>query len=84
MHIAKLQQSPLVAVCLVSTGAWDEISGKGWYIRAIWYSGIVFALFSVRKLGVQVASKIQMFRILLTMSNLDLFYLPILYIIYAP
>jgi hypothetical protein len=34
-------------VCLVSTGAWDEISGKGWYIRAIWYSGIVFALFSV-------------------------------------
>jgi hypothetical protein len=31
-------------VCLVSTGAWDEISGKGWYI---WYSGIVFALFSV-------------------------------------
>lgn len=39
--------SPLVAVCLVSTGSWDEISSKGWYIRAIWYSGIIFALFSV-------------------------------------
>ncbi|KAL1600766.1 hypothetical protein SLS60_007154 [Paraconiothyrium brasiliense] len=39
--------SPLTAVCLVSTGSWDEISSKGWYIRAIWYSGIVFALFSV-------------------------------------
>ncbi|KAF1958120.1 hypothetical protein CC80DRAFT_25189 [Byssothecium circinans] len=39
--------SPLTAVCLVSTGSWPEISSKPWYIRAIWYSGIVFALFSV-------------------------------------
>lgn len=39
--------SPLVAVCLVSTGSWPEISSKPWYIRAIWYSGIIFALFSV-------------------------------------
>ncbi|KAJ4304825.1 hypothetical protein N0V90_000353 [Kalmusia sp. IMI 367209] len=39
--------SPLVAVCLVSTGSWPEISSKPWYIRAIWYCGIIFALFSV-------------------------------------
>ncbi|KAF2686088.1 hypothetical protein K458DRAFT_441723 [Lentithecium fluviatile CBS 122367] len=39
--------SPLTAVCLVSTGSWPEISAKPWYIRAIWYCGIIFALFSV-------------------------------------
>jgi hypothetical protein len=31
----------------VSTGSWPEITAKPWYIRAIWYCGIVFALFSV-------------------------------------
>jgi hypothetical protein len=41
------EQSPLTAVCLVSTGSWPEITAKPWYIRAIWYCGIVFALFSV-------------------------------------
>jgi hypothetical protein len=40
-------QSPLTAVCLVSTGSWPEITAKPWFIRAIWYCGIVFALFSV-------------------------------------
>jgi hypothetical protein len=44
-------QSPLVAVCLVSTGSWPDVmtgsDPKSWYIRACWFSGIVFALFSV-------------------------------------
>ncbi|KAF2249436.1 hypothetical protein BU26DRAFT_484840 [Trematosphaeria pertusa] len=39
--------SPLTAVCLVSTGSWPEISSKPWFIKAIWYCGIVFAVFSV-------------------------------------
>lgn len=43
--------SPLVAVCLVSTGSWPDVmpntNSKVWYIRAIWFSGIIFALFSV-------------------------------------
>lgn len=34
-------------MCLVSTGSWPEISSKPWFIRAIWYCGIIFALFSV-------------------------------------
>jgi hypothetical protein len=43
--------SPLTAVCLVSTGSWPDVipqdNTKSWFIRAIWFSGIVFALFSV-------------------------------------
>lgn len=43
--------SPLVAVCLVSTGSWPDIlpadNSKSWFIRAVWFAGIVFAVFSV-------------------------------------
>lgn len=41
----------LVSTVLTSTGAWPDILSNGkttpWYIRTIWWSGIMFALFAV-------------------------------------
>ncbi|KFH45568.1 hypothetical protein ACRE_035840 [Hapsidospora chrysogenum ATCC 11550] len=47
----------LLASCLSSTSAWPDVLNNGhkkpWSVRAIWFSGLVFALFSVIIAGLQ-------------------------------
>ncbi|CAH0017055.1 unnamed protein product [Clonostachys rhizophaga] len=47
----------LLASCLSSTSAWPNVLNNGrdkpWTVRALWFSGLVFALFSVLVAGLQ-------------------------------
>ncbi|KAF4993780.1 hypothetical protein FGRMN_6254 [Fusarium graminum] len=47
----------LLASCLSSTSSWPEVLPNGrskpWLVRTMWFSGLVFALFSVVIAGVQ-------------------------------
>lgn len=50
-------QGALLASCLSSTSAWPDVLNNGrdkpWFVRALWFSGLVFALFSVLIAGLQ-------------------------------
>ncbi|KAK2671632.1 hypothetical protein RAB80_011711 [Fusarium oxysporum f. sp. vasinfectum] len=47
----------LLASCLSTTGSWPDVLPNGrnkpWSVRTMWFSGLVFALFSVVIAGVQ-------------------------------
>ena len=47
----------LLASCLSSTSAWPDVLNNGrdkpWSVRALWFSGLVFALFAVMIAGLQ-------------------------------
>src|SRR5687768_14001491 len=50
-------QGALLAGCLSSTSSWPDVLNNGrekpWTVRALWLSGLVFALFSVLIAGLQ-------------------------------
>ncbi|KAI9903446.1 hypothetical protein N3K66_002798 [Trichothecium roseum] len=47
----------LLASCLSSTSAWPDVLTDGrdkpWFVRSLWFSGLVFALFAVLIAGIQ-------------------------------
>lgn len=47
----------LLSTCLSSTGSWPQVLNNGqnkpWTVRALWFSGLVFALFAVMASGIQ-------------------------------
>lgn len=50
-QITHTMQGALLASCLTSTGDWPNVLDNGrqqpWVVKACWFSGITFALFSV-------------------------------------
>ncbi|KAM0189084.1 hypothetical protein ACHAPI_010229 [Fusarium lateritium] len=52
-----LQKGALLASCLSSTSSWPDVLPNGrnkpWVVRSMWFSGLVFALFSVVVAGIQ-------------------------------
>ncbi|KAI1019275.1 hypothetical protein LB503_009140 [Fusarium chuoi] len=56
-HSLKSKQGALLASCLSTTGSWPDVLPNGrnkpWSVRTMWFSGLVFALFSVVIAGVQ-------------------------------
>lgn len=51
------EKGALLASCLSSTSAWPDVLNNGrdkpWSVRALWFSGLVFALFAVMISGLQ-------------------------------
>lgn len=52
-----VSKGALLASCLSSTSAWPDVLNNGrdkpWSVRALWFSGLVFALFAVMIAGLQ-------------------------------